>query len=122
MKRGEIWRINLDPTIGSEIRKTRPSVIVNDDEIGLLPLRVIVPITDWKEHYKSVKWMVKVAPTKNSGLSKISGADAFQVRSLSQQRFVEKLGVLDHDTMREIEEALAAVLAIGRYPTHSEKI
>ena len=45
MKRGEVWLINLDPAAGSEIKKTRPAVIVNDDAIGILPLRVIVPIT-----------------------------------------------------------------------------
>jgi mRNA interferase MazF len=47
MRRGEVWLINLDPTVGSEIKKTRPAVIVNDDAIGILPLRVIVPITAW---------------------------------------------------------------------------
>jgi len=46
MNRGEIWSVNLDPTVGSEIRKTRPAIIVNDDGVGLLPLRVIVPLTD----------------------------------------------------------------------------
>ena len=51
MRRGEVWLINLDPTIGSEITKTRPSVIVNDDSVGILPLKVIVPITDWKDRY-----------------------------------------------------------------------
>lgn len=51
MLRGEVWLINLDPTLGSEIKKTRPAVIVNDDAIGILPLKVIVPITDWKDHY-----------------------------------------------------------------------
>jgi mRNA interferase MazF len=44
MFRGEVWRINLDPTIGAEIRKTRPVIIVNDDDIGILPLKIIVPI------------------------------------------------------------------------------
>ena len=38
MQRGEIWLINLDPTIGAEIKKTRPAVIVSDDAIGILPL------------------------------------------------------------------------------------
>jgi mRNA interferase MazF len=42
MRRGEVWLINLDPSIGAEIRKTRPAVIVNDDAVGVLPLRVIV--------------------------------------------------------------------------------
>lgn len=58
MKQGEIWLINLDPTVGSEIRKTRPAVVVNDDTLGKLPLKVIVPLTDWKEHYEMVPWMV----------------------------------------------------------------
>ena len=43
MFRGEVWRLNLDPTIGAEMRKTRPVVIVSADEIGLLPLKVVVP-------------------------------------------------------------------------------
>lgn len=51
MRRGEVWFINLDPTIGAELKKTRPAVIVNDDAVGLLPLKVIVPLTAWKEHY-----------------------------------------------------------------------
>ena len=51
MRRGEVWLINLDPTVGSAIQKTRPAVIVNDDAIGILPLRVIVPITAWQERY-----------------------------------------------------------------------
>jgi len=46
MNRGDIWLINLSPTIGAEITKTHPGVIVNDDAIGTLPLKVIVPITE----------------------------------------------------------------------------
>lgn len=51
MHRGEIWLINLDPSLGAEIQKTRPAVIVNDDAVGALPLKVIVPLTDWKDRY-----------------------------------------------------------------------
>ena len=51
MKQGEVWLINLNPTIGAEIKKTRPAVIVNDDALGKLPLKVIVPVTDWKDKY-----------------------------------------------------------------------
>jgi hypothetical protein len=38
MGRGEVWLINLDPTVGAEIKKTRPAVIVNDNAVGILPL------------------------------------------------------------------------------------
>ncbi|MEM7537771.1 MAG: type II toxin-antitoxin system PemK/MazF family toxin [Chloroflexota bacterium] len=112
MKRGEIWRINLDPSIGAEIRKTRPAVIVNDDKVGILPLRVIVPITDWKDRYDVASWIVRLDPISTNGLSKISAADAFQVRSVSQKRFITKLGTLDSDSMNEIGEALATVLSL----------
>jgi mRNA interferase MazF len=52
MKQNEVWLINLDPTIGAEIKKTRPAIIVNDDSLGKLPLKIIVPITDWKDKYE----------------------------------------------------------------------
>ena len=92
MRRGEIWLINLDPTIGAEIQKTRPAVIVNDDALGILPLKVIVPLTEWKDRYAAAPWMVRIDPAAENGLSKTSAADAFQVRSVSQQRFDQQLG------------------------------
>ena len=112
MKRGEIWLINLDPTIGAEIRKTRPAVIVNANELGKLPLSIIVPITDWKEHYSIAAWMVKIIPSSQNGLSKLSSADCFQVRSVSHTRFVKKLGHLKTEQLEDISQGLAAVLQI----------
>jgi hypothetical protein len=46
-RRGEIWRVNLDPTLGAEIKKTRPAVVVSTDAIGRLPIKLIAPITEW---------------------------------------------------------------------------
>lgn len=112
MRRGESWLINLDPAIGGELRKTRPAVIVSDDSIGILPLKVIVPITEWKENYTKAQWMVMLTPNDHNGLNKSSAADAFQVRSLSQERFVRKIGQLADSEMRQITEALAVVLNI----------
>jgi mRNA interferase MazF len=102
MRRGEIWLVNLDPTLGVEIEKTRPAVIVNDDAIGILPLKVIVPITAWNDCYAIAPWMVRVDPTSENGLDKPSAADAFQVRSMAQQRLVRRLGQLPETTMQAI--------------------
>jgi mRNA interferase MazF len=112
MKRSEIWLINLDPTIGAEIQKTRPVIIVNDDSLGLLPLRIIVPLTDWKERYSNAAWMVKIEVDETNKLKKTSSADCFQVRSVSKDRFVKKIGELNSSQMFEIEQALAKVLKI----------
>lgn len=62
MKQSEIWLIDLDPTKGAEIQKKRPAIIVNDDRLGKLPLKVNVPITDWKDRYDVAPWMVKIEP------------------------------------------------------------
>lgn len=94
MKQSEIWLINLDPTIGAEIKKTRPAIIVNDNYLGKLPLKIIVPLTDWKEKYSIAVWMVKITPDKQNKLSKISSADCFQIRSVSENRFIKKLGTI----------------------------
>jgi mRNA interferase MazF len=112
MNSGEIWLIDLNPTIGAEIQKTRPAVIVSSNTIGILPLKVIVPITDWKSHYTKVPWIVKLTPDTENNLNKISGIDTFQVRSVSQQRFVRQLGRVDDDAMRCIKKGLKCVLDI----------
>ena len=110
MRKGEIWLINLDPTVGAEIRKTRPAVIVSEDAIGLLPLRVIVPLTDWKDRYAVATWMVSISPNAQNGLAKTSAADAFQIRSVSQERFVQRLGKLSSDQISQIVKAVQIVI------------
>lgn len=62
MKQSEIWLVSLDPTIGAEIKKTRPAIIVNDNTLGKLPLKIIVPLTDWKDRYAVAPWLVKLVP------------------------------------------------------------
>jgi len=112
MKQGEIWLINLDPTVGAEIKKTRPAIIVNDNALGKLPLKIIVPVTDWKDIYGTAPWMTKLEPDKENGLTKVSAADSFQVRSVSQERFIKQIGSVSEIIMDEIRIGLAKVLSI----------
>ena len=102
MKQGEIWLINLDPAIGAEIKKTRPAIIVNDNVLGRLPLKIIIPITEWNEKYEIAPWMIKIEPDKENKLTKVSAADCFQVRSVSQERFVKQIGKISELYMDEI--------------------
>jgi len=110
MHRGEIWLVNLDPTVGAEIQKKRPAVILSQDAIGILPLRVIVPLTDWKERYTLAPWMVRIEPDSVNGLSKSSGADAFQIRSVSVQRLTSCLGEVSEKVLEEIVKAILIVI------------
>ena len=76
--------------------------------VGRLPLCIIVPVTDWKPAYVTLAWFVFIAASSENGLSKNSGADAFQVKSLSYDRFVRRLGEIDDDQIDEIAEVIAA--------------
>lgn len=110
-QRGEIWTVRFDPSIGAEIRKSRPAVVCNVDSIGRLPLRVVVPLTDWQPSFGRLPWFVLVSANAQTGLSKDSGADAFQVKSLSETRFVRCLDSVASDQMDEIASAIA--LCVG---------
>jgi mRNA interferase MazF len=94
MKQGEIWLVDLNPTIGAEMNKTRPAVIINDNQLGKLPLKIIAPITDWKEHYDMASWMIAIIPSKQNGLTKKSSVDCFQIRSVSKNRLIKQIGCI----------------------------
>ena len=110
MKQGEIWEINLNPTVGAEIKKKRPAVIINDDEIGILPLKVIVPITEWKDRFRGAIWMVRIETDSENKLTKPSVIDTFQIRSVSTKRFLRKTGSVSSEILDEIKTAVKAVI------------
>jgi len=114
MKRGEVWRVNLDPTVGPEIQKSRPCVIVNRDVLARLPLKIIVPLTAWRMEFEKAAWHVRVDASAENGLSKDSSADTFQVRSISEERLVEKLGEISAPVMDAIGEGLRLSLGLDR--------
>jgi mRNA interferase MazF len=99
--------VNFAPAVGSEIQKLRPGVVVNDPNIGRLPMRIVLPITDWKAHYANYAWFVYLAAAAENGLAKESGADAFQVKSVDLKRFERKIGVLTDAQMDDIAAAIA---------------
>ena len=113
VRRFDVFLISLDLSQGSEIKKTRPALIVSDNSLGKLPLKVIVPITDWKDKYVFAPWMIKLEPNKQNGLIKDSSVDCFQVRSVSETRFIKKLGHVDDSAMDEIRIGLSKVLSIN---------
>jgi len=109
MRQGQIWMVSLDPTIGAEIKKTRPCVIVNDNAVGVLPLKVIAPITDYKDKFKNVPWMVTIIPGDDNGLDKKSVVDLFQVRSVAEERLVQRIGAIGADHLLSVKAALKVV-------------
>ena len=112
-QRREIWLVNFDPTIGTEIQKTRPAVVVSSDAVGRLPIKLVAPITDWKAYFAPNIWHVRIEPEPTNGLTKVSAVDTLQLRGMDKQRFIQKLGEVSPTTMEEI---VLAVTAIIEYP------
>ena len=109
--RGEVWDVEFKPGVGAEIQKTRPAVVMNVPEVGRLPLCIVVPVTEWKPAFAQFSWFVFLPPTSANGLLKESGADAFQVKSVSEHRLVRRVGQI---TAEQVEQIAASVaLCVG---------
>lgn len=106
MRRGEVWWVNFDPSIGGEIKKQRPAVIVSNDASNRHLNRVqVVPLTSTVERVYPSEAVVTV----NGRLSK---ATADQLTTVSKQRLVNQAGVLSHDDMRKVEQSVRLQLGL----------
>jgi mRNA interferase MazF len=106
-KRGEIWLVDLNPTRGQEIQKTRPVVIISSDFLSPIPLRIIIPITSWQEKFRDRPFMVKIDASLDNGLDRDSAGNVLQVRSLSTKRFIRRLGQVSDEILQELLAGLA---------------
>ncbi len=113
-KRGEVWRVALEPIRGSEQDKTRPVVVMSGGNIGRPSVYLCVPITGFQNAHAALDWYVLLPPVAANGLTKPSSADASQVRALDMERFEAKLGKLAQDETESIAEAVA--LCVGYKP------
>ncbi len=104
MKRGEAWWVNFDPSIGGEIRKKRPAVIVSNDAANKYLNRVqVVPLTSRTENLYPSEAYVTVAGKKGKAM-------ADQLATVSKLRLTKRIGVLSDEDMKGIVEAIKVQL------------
>jgi mRNA interferase MazF len=97
--RSEIWLINLDPTLGSEINKLRPCVVVSPDEANEhLQTVIAAPLTSTIRNYPS---RISCIFKRKKGQIAVD-----QLRALDKSRFIKKAGQLDAATMQELLELI----------------
>jgi mRNA interferase MazF len=106
IKQGEIWLINFDPSIGSEIQKTREAVVVNDSNMGRLGINVVVPITEYKDFFNQFPWIIKIEPNNLNNLDKTSAIECFQIKSFSSKRFIKKIGEISPNQIYKIHQTI----------------
>lgn len=111
MSRGEVYRFNLDPTVGSEIQKARMCVVVMHDPKGSSPVTIVCPITD--ANGRSGNLLNPFVAAGVAGTTKDSRVSCNQIRALDKQRVIGgKLGDMPPAVMDEISKGLRAVLGL----------
>jgi mRNA interferase MazF len=112
-KRGEVWLVSFDPTIGAEIKKTRPALILQNDIANRAsPIIIVASITSqFEEPIYPAEALVKA---HEAGLTVDSVALLNQIRSISRRRLVRCLGVVRPTTMTNVEWALMISLGLVR--------
>lgn len=117
MRRGEVWLVELTPTVGSKANKTRRVIIVSNNARNTVSSRTgrgvltVVPFT--KNVRKILPFQVLVTPDSVNGLEVDSKAQAEQVRSLDASRFVRRLGSLSAEDVSGVDEALLLHLGLS---------
>lgn len=108
MKRGEVWWVEFDPSVGSEIRKTRPAVIVSNDAANRNLLRVVVvPITSNTDRQYPGEALVTLA-------EKTGKAMADQIMAADKSRLKNKIYTLSKADMLAVENAILVHLGMPK--------
>jgi mRNA interferase MazF len=106
MRRGEVWWVNFDPSVGGEIRKRRPAVIVSNDASNEHLNRLqVVPLTSQVDRVYSSEARVTFRGRPGK-------ARASQLATVSKLRLINRAGILSDDEMLDVERAVKVQLAL----------
>ena len=109
-RRGEVYLVNFDPTIGAEIRKTRPALIVQNDVANRHSAITIVAVITSQFDQTLYPTELLISPPEG-GLRTESVALLNQIRSIDKQRLVRRLGNLRPETMERVDRAI--LISVG---------
>lgn len=106
IERGEIWWVNLDPTVGSEIKKRRPCVVLSANEVNhFRATPVVVPLSSSPKEAPPI-----VLPIPSAGKNSVAVVD--QIRAVDKKRFLNCSGSLTPADLHALESAVKQVLQL----------
>jgi mRNA interferase MazF len=105
--RGEVWWVSFDPAVGGEVRKTRPAVVVSNDQFNVSNNRVqVVPLTSSDKRLYLFEAYVIVGPRRSKAM-------ADQLRTVSKERLRNRIGAASRAEMAEIDRAIKVQLDLS---------
>lgn len=106
MKRGDVWWVNFEPSLGSETRKVRPAVIISNNSANTHLNRVqVVPLTSNTGRCYPSEVLVTLNGTDNKAM-------ADQIATIDKQRLRERIGALSSKELKQIERAIKIQLGL----------
>ena len=100
--------------VGPELQRDRPAVVISSPALDAVPVRIVVPLTTWRDQYEGQINKLRVGADDWNGLHAESAAEVLQVRSVSTERFLRRIGFFEADQVEEIAAGVAiAVDYIG---------
>ena len=108
--RGEVWLVRLPRAVGAELQRDRPGAVVSSPAFDVTPVRIIVPLMTWRQEFTGRINKLRIATSDRNGLRAESAADFLQVRSVSIDRFIERIGALEAELVEEIVAGVVIAL------------
>lgn len=110
---GDIWWVDFNPTIGKEIKKTRPAIVIDSEGFGYDEMRIVLPFSSVKDYNKDLinaaLWLIRVDDYQSLGLSEWSFINTHQIKSCDLKRFKSKIGKASDKLLFEVHRALVGI-------------
>ena len=113
IKRGEIYLLDWNPARGSEQAGQGPALIIQNDIANAVPGYPVTIVCAVSSKLKGYPSMVRVEPSATNGLTQVSEVNSAQIMMVQKNRLLAQIGLLSSAEMKQIEEKLAYMLAIG---------
>jgi mRNA interferase MazF len=110
---GSIWLVSFDPSVGAEIRKTRPAIIISGKAFNRRRKLTVLPIISSSPEDKLLPVVIGVSPNAENGLTVDSYIVCIDPMTFDKQRLMKRLGMLDVEKIEQVQRILRSYLELN---------